>query len=90
MMEKADTLPTIDQVIKMSEMDKNFDSKLWNKDQKADFYLGMLAGIKLGVSAIVDIRDNGDLDKADLWLLKRSVEAAKIVIDKYELHSFKS
>lgn len=91
MKEKADHLPTIDQVIKMSELLKESDvAHLFVADQKPDFYLGMLAGLKLATSMIVDIKKNNDIEKADMWICQMQVQTAKIVVDKYALDTFKS
>lgn len=89
-----DMAPTIDQVIGLSEMfGDHIFNKDFNKDQKPDFYLGMLAASRMFVSYLRHYENNKHKGETLELLEKRchmlNSDVAKIIIDKYDLNSFK-
>lgn len=92
---KLDSPPSIDNVIKMSEIFKKSGVKTdlkpyWNLDQKADFYLGMFAAMRVFQSAIVNLERDPNKDLGDLnhECALRLGEISNIIIDKYQLQGF--
>lgn len=93
---KIDTLPTIEQVIEFSGMfgDQQFNFTKLNKDQKPEFYLGMIAGARVFISYVKHYgknRDNGEtIEMMETRLRMLVSDLSKIVIEKYSLEDFKS
>lgn len=91
---KIDCLPTIEHVIAISEMygDRVF-SRDFNKDQKPDFYLGMIAASRMFVSYLHHYekhRDEGEtLEQLETRVHMLNSDVAKIIMDKYDLKGFK-
>lgn len=91
---KIDCLPAIEHVIAISEMygDRVF-SKNFNKDQKPDFYLGMIAASRMFVSYLKHYeqhRHEGEtLENLEIRCHMLNSDVAKIIMDKYDLNGFK-
>jgi hypothetical protein len=96
---KLDLLPNIEHVIKMAELhNKNlkFDRTHWNLDQKADFYLGMFAAMRVFQSGVVKLQDDyatsesekERLGKLEMECIRMTGEIANIIMDKYDLKGF--
>lgn len=90
---KIDCLPTIEQVIGISEMYGNrVFSEDFNRDQKPDFYLGMIAASRMFVSYLKHYEKNKDwetLEDLEKRLHMLNSDVAKIIVDKYDLKNFK-
>lgn len=92
---KLDCLPTIEHVIKAADLYNNGRKFAipdhWNKDQKPDFYLGMFAAMRVFQSGVIRVRaGEGDLDRLEFECFCRLGEIATIIMDKYDLSTFKS
>lgn len=91
---KIDCLPSIEHVIDIAEMfsDKTF-SHDFNKDQKPDFYLGMIAASRSFISYLKHYeqhRHEGEtLENLEIRCHMLNSDVAKIIIDKYDLKGFK-
>lgn len=91
---KIDCLPAIEHVIAISQQfgDRIFSQK-FNKDQKPDFYLGMIAASRMFVSYLKHFEKNRDwetLEDLERRVHMLNSDVAKIIIDKYDLKGFKS
>lgn len=94
---KLDLLPNIEHVIRLADMLNNSKIKTdplhlhWNLDQKADFYLGMLAAMRVFQSALRHMETHPEFTMDDLnnECVFRTGEIANIIMDKYQLHGFK-
>lgn len=91
---KIDCLPKIEQVIDISQMygDRVFN-KTFNKDQKPDFYLGMLAASRMFFSYLKHYekhRATETLENLETRIHMLNSDVAKIIVDKYDLKGFKS
>jgi hypothetical protein len=91
---KLDCLPNIEHVIKAADMFTSSGMKMndhWNKDQKADFYLGMFAAMRIFHSGVVMLKKSEweTLDDLERECYYRLGEIANIIMDKYDLKGFK-
>lgn len=92
---KLDCLPNIEHVIKMADLYNKADIKSdpfhWNRDQKPDFYLGMFAAMRIFQSGIVQVQKTGaTLEQLEMECFGRLGEIATIILDKYDLSTFKT
>ena len=91
---KIDCLPAIEHVIEISQQlgDRMF-SPHFNKDQKPDFYLGMIAASRMFISYLRHYEKNKEwetLEDLERRVHMLNSDVAKIIIDKYDLKGFKS
>lgn len=92
---KIDCLPTIEHVIDISRQfgDRMFNRD-FNKDQKPDFYLGMIAASRMFISYLKHYEkhkhEGETLENLERRVHMLNSDVAKIIIDKYDLKGFKS
>jgi hypothetical protein len=91
---KIDCLPTIEELINISkQFGDDLVNKKFDKNQKPDFYLGMIAASRMFMSYVKHYEkyknDGETLEQLEGRVLILSSDVAKIILDKYDLKGFK-